>query len=69
LEVARSIFFCNEEDQLLWQYTSSGVYSSSSMYDIINFRGIGHVYLPAVWKLKIPPRVQVFLWIFSKIGL
>jgi hypothetical protein len=29
LEVARSISFSNEEDQLIWQYNSSEVYSSS----------------------------------------
>jgi hypothetical protein len=65
MEVARYISFSNEEDQLIWQYNSFGVYSSSSLYDVINFRGITHIYLPAIWKLKIPPRVQVFLWLFS----
>jgi len=24
------------------------------------------VYVQAVWKLKIPPRVQIFLWLLSK---
>jgi hypothetical protein len=59
LEVARSISFSNEDNQLLLQYNSSRIYSSSSLYAIINFRGIAHVYLPAVWKRKIPPRVLV----------
>jgi hypothetical protein len=36
------------------------------MYALVNFRGVRPVYLPAVWKLKIPPRVQVFLCIFSQ---
>jgi hypothetical protein len=57
LEIARSIFFSREEDQLIWQYNSSGVYSSSSLYAIINFKGVTPVYLLAVWKLKIPPRI------------
>jgi hypothetical protein len=36
------------------------------MYAIVNFRGIQPIYLPYVWKLKIPPRIQVFLWLFSQ---
>jgi hypothetical protein len=36
------------------------------MYALVNFRGVKHIFLPSVWKLKIPPRVQVFLWLFSQ---
>lgn len=46
---------------LVWQYESSGQYSSSSLYAIINFRGVTLVFLPAVWKLVIPPRIHIFL--------
>ena len=46
--------------------SSDLVYSSRSMYAIVNFRGVRQIYLPAVWQLKIPPRVQVFLWLFSQ---
>jgi hypothetical protein len=42
------------------------VYSSKSLYAIVNFRGVQPVYLPAVWDLKIPPRIQNFLWLFSQ---
>uniref|UniRef100_A0ACD5XUF6 Uncharacterized protein n=1 Tax=Avena sativa TaxID=4498 RepID=A0ACD5XUF6_AVESA len=66
LVVARSINFSDQEDQLIWQYESKVVYSSSSMYSIINFRGVKKIFLPAVWKLKIPPRVQIFLWLLSQ---
>jgi hypothetical protein len=66
LEIAKTISFSQDEDQLIWQYNSSGVYSSSSLYAIINFRGVKPIYLPAVWKLKIPARIQVFLWLFSQ---
>jgi hypothetical protein len=51
---------------LIWKYESNGVYSSKSLYAIINFRGVQPIYLPAVWDLKIPPRVQNFLWLFSQ---
>jgi hypothetical protein len=42
------------------------VYSSKSLYDVINFRGIQPVFLPTVWDLKISPRVQIFFWLLSQ---
>ena len=66
LDIARTITFSDNSDQLIWQYESKGVYSSSSMYALVNNRGVKQIFLPAVWSLKIPPRVQVFLWLFSQ---
>jgi hypothetical protein len=66
LVIASSISFTDSEDQLIWQFESSGIYSSQSMYALVNFRGVKQIFLPAVWKLKIPPRIQVFLWLFSQ---
>jgi hypothetical protein len=66
LVIANFISFIDSKDQLIWQFESNGVYFSQSMYVLINFRGIKQSFLPAVWKLKIPPRVQVFLWLFSQ---
>jgi hypothetical protein len=36
------------------------------LYIVINFRGVTPVYLPAVSKLSIPPKVHFFLWLVSK---
>jgi hypothetical protein len=47
-------------------YESNGVYSSKFLYALINFRGVKPVYLPAIWKLKIPPRIQIFVGLFSQ---
>jgi hypothetical protein len=66
VQLASTISFSNEEDSLIWQFSSNGVYSSQSFYKVSNFRGILPVYTPAVWELKIPPRVQFFLWLLSK---
>jgi hypothetical protein len=57
LVIANTIVFSDEEDQLIWQYETNGVYSSSSMYNLVNFRGVQPIFLPPVWKLKIPPRI------------
>lgn len=66
VQVASTICFSDEEDSLIWKFTSNGVYSSQSLYKIVNFRGILPVYVPAIWHLKIPPRVHFFLWLLSK---
>jgi hypothetical protein len=66
LVIASTIYFTDSEDQLIWQFESNGVYSSQSMYALVNFRGVKQIFLPAIWKLKIPPRIQVFLWLFSQ---
>jgi mannosylglycoprotein endo-beta-mannosidase len=64
-EIASSITFSDDCDSLIWKYESSGIYSSSCLYAIINFGGVMPIYIPAVWNLIVPPRVHIFLWILS----
>lgn len=66
VEIAHTINFSVEEDQPIWKYESKGVYSSKTLHAVINFREIQPVFLPSVWELKIPPRVQIFLWLLSQ---
>jgi hypothetical protein len=40
-------------------------YSSQSFYAIINYRGITPIYIPAVWNIVLPPKVQLFMWLLS----
>jgi hypothetical protein len=49
------------KDSLIWQHDNNRVYTTSSLYNIINFRGV-----TPVWKLQIPPKVQIFLWLMSR---
>lgn len=42
------------------------MYSSKSLYAIMNFRGVQPIFLPAVWHLNMPPKVQGVLWLFSQ---
>jgi hypothetical protein len=37
-----------------------------NLYAVINHRGIIPTYVHAVWKLHIPPWVQIFQWLLSK---
>jgi hypothetical protein len=57
MSIASSITQTSEEDEMIWQFSSTGLYSSHSLYRVINFRGVLPVYLPTVWSLVIPPRV------------
>ena len=60
VELVATVQFYEEEDEMIWNFNTSGVYSSQSLYRIINFRGIKTVHVSAVWSLKIPPRVHYF---------
>ena len=51
---------------MIWQYEYKGVYSYSSHYVIVNFSGIEPEFVPAVWKLHVPPRVHIFLWLLAQ---
>jgi hypothetical protein len=66
VEIAKIITFSDEEDQPIWKYESKDVHSSTSLYVVINFRGIQPVFLLAIWDLKIPSRVQILLWLLSQ---
>jgi hypothetical protein len=39
VNLVSTIEFSGEDDALIWQHNSSGLYSSQSHYSIINFRG------------------------------
>ena len=66
VNILRLTTFSTDDDSLMWQYETKGACSSKSLYVIINFRGIQPLYLPAVWSIKVPPKVQGFLWLFSQ---
>lgn len=61
--IAESISFTDDCDAIIWSFTSSGLYSVQSLYDVVNFRGIVPLHSPSIWGICIPPRVQVFLWL------
>jgi hypothetical protein len=66
ISIAETIIFSGDEDELIWQFYSSGVYSSQSMYDVLNYRGATPIFTSAMWHLRVPPRVHFFLWLVSK---
>ena len=64
-EIARSLELNNEDDNIIWAYEAKGTYSVQTLYSILNFRGVIPVHTPAVWKLSVPPRIHIFLWLLG----
>jgi hypothetical protein len=54
LQLVISVQFIKEEDDIIWQYISSGKYYVQSLYAVVNKRGETYLYPPLMWKLKIP---------------
>jgi hypothetical protein len=65
VELIKTVGFSVEEDSPVWLFHSSGTYSVSSFYGIINNGGVIPIHTPAVWKLHVPPRIDIFLWLLS----
>jgi hypothetical protein len=66
LSIVENITLQEEDDQLVWSFSSSGKYSVQSLYAVINHRWVTSVYVHAMWKLKVPPIIQIFLWLLAK---
>jgi hypothetical protein len=66
VQITESIRFSDEPDALIWKYNSSGRYSVQSLCGIVNDRGVKQIFTPLVWKLQVPPRIHIFLWLLSK---
>jgi hypothetical protein len=60
--VVEQVSLNDDSDALIWCYEKSGVYSSHSCYSVISYRGVKPVYIPSIWSVQVPPKVQLFLW-------
>jgi hypothetical protein len=47
-QIVNCIHLSDEEDVIVWHYTSSCVYSAQSLYAIVNNRGVRQIYTPVV---------------------
>jgi hypothetical protein len=61
IQIASSIQFSNDMDAIIWEFDSNGRYSVQSLYAIVNFTGVKHVYTPVIWKILVPSRLHIFL--------
>ena len=61
LNIVEDLNLQDDSDQIVWSFNSNGKFSVQSLYAVISHRVVTPVYEHVVWKLKIPPRVQIFL--------
>ncbi|KAJ3707671.1 hypothetical protein LUZ61_011376 [Rhynchospora tenuis] len=47
----------------IWKWTANGIFSSSSAYGVLSNTGTISKFHHALWKVKSPPRVKIFLWL------
>src|SRR4051812_18780695 len=64
-QLVSTIGLTSEDDEPIWIFHSSGSYSVSSFYGVVNNRGIIPVHTPIVWQLKVPPHLHIFLWLLA----
>jgi hypothetical protein len=64
-QIVSLVELVEEEDSIIWQYTSSGRFSVQSLYEIVNDRGVKPVYTPVTWNISVLSMVHIFLWLFS----
>jgi len=51
------------DDTILWSFADSNSFSVQAVYKTISFRGVQPAYTPSIWKLSVPPRIHIFLWL------
>jgi hypothetical protein len=49
-QIVEDVHFEEENDCIIWQYSSSGKYSMQTLYAVINNNGVRQVYTPLVWS-------------------
>lgn len=60
VEIVSAVQYNPDGDALVWQYDSKGVYTSQSLYAIINFRGCNLCTFPLYGKSKSPQGYKSF---------
>lgn len=56
----------DQPNTIWWQYSSSGVYSASSAYDVQFTGRLLQPHLENVWKAKVEGKVKFFLWLWLR---
>jgi len=54
IQLASILNLSEINDEMLWTFNSNGVYSSQSLYKVINFGGVKSMFIPPICSLRIP---------------
>lgn len=66
LHVIHSFHSDSNIDEISWGLEHQGQFSVKSLYQFVSFRGVLESSSLQIWKLPIPPKIRVFLWLLVK---
>ncbi len=55
--------FSTNQYGVCWRWSNNGIYSARSAYNFLSFDGVDDRRIPHLWRIKIPPRIKIFLWL------
>ncbi len=65
-EIISSINFEPSPDNIVWRWDKDGRFSVRSAYNFIVFDGVDDNTVRHLWRIKIPPKVKLFLWLATR---
>ena len=66
LEIISHLSFTHLEDQLSWRWDAQGKFTVRSLYKFLNYRGITPRNAMRWWKIPIPLKIRIFMWLAHK---
>lgn len=58
-----SIKIGSESNMVEWRWTQQGIFTTASAYEKLHDRGMRNITNIELWKLKIPLKVRLFIWV------
>jgi hypothetical protein len=64
-EIQTLFFMMKNTNSLAWHFDELGIYSSQFFYGAISYRFVTTIYIPSIWNIEVPPKVQLLLWLMA----
>lgn len=65
LQIIHSVSPTLAYDKICWTWESNGIFSIKSIYQFLSFRGVATLHALTWWDSKLPPKIQVFMWLLT----
>ena len=65
-QLGRMQIFRDRNDKLFWRWDGQGKFTVHSFYKWLEFGGIRNRDYDTVWKVNIPFKIRIFLWLVKK---
>ncbi len=64
--ITDSVALRAEPDTITWRWSERGCFTVRSAYLFLMFDGVEDCRIPHLWRIKIPPKLKVFLWLAAR---